>query len=447
MHQIIFWKGVEALSVVNVLELDDGIRLTVIPDEKFKTIGISYCFHLELDHDYSYNALLPAVLKSGCEGLVTMQDINGYLDKQYGALFNAGVQKKGDCQIVRFSLDVVNEKYIDNEEAILAQGFHFINRLLVKPILVDGVFREEVVERERVNMINRINGIQNEKGLYSMERCIREMCGKERFSRLVYGSIDDLKELNPKRLVECYHKMVRNSPLDIIVIGDVDPEKIQKLIEVSLRLERRNVRKLKSEPFLKLRTRLKEVHEYMSGLAQGNLVVGCRTNIGFNDEDFPALLVYSSILGGGPYSRLFRSLRERENLAYHVNAGLEKHYGLLMIQAGIEPGSFSRAKLIVKQEMELLAKGKIDAPTYDQAMRDLVTHYRGVMDEPDQLADYYLSQSVSNSRVIIDEELERIMKVKPEDVRQVSRKIKLDTVYYLSSDRKGGNEWKRGNVH
>ena len=419
---------------VNVQELDDGIRLTVISDEKFKTVGISYCFHLELDDDYSYNALLPAVLKSGCEGLASMQEIDGHLDRQYGALFNTGIQKKGESQIARFSLDLVNSKYIDNEEATLAQGFHFLNRLLSKPVLVDGVFREEVVERERTNMIGRINSMLNDRSLYSMERCIREMCGRERFSRLAYGSIDDLKSLDPERLTECYYKMIGSSPLDIIVIGDVVPEKIRQLVEVSLHLERKSVRKLKYGPFLKMRTRMREVHERMPGLAQGNLVIGCRTNTAYSDDDFPALMVYSSILGGGAYSMLFNSLREREGLAYYVNAGLEKHYGLLMIQAGIEPGSFTAAKLLVKQEMELLSKGKMDASVYVQAMKDLAAYYKGIMDDQDQLADYYLNNSAANSRVALEEDMERISRVKPEDVRQIGRKIKMDTVYYLSSE-------------
>ena len=77
-------------------ELGTGIDLHVIPDSKFKTVFISYCFHRDLNDDYTYNALLPEVLKRGCEGFETLRKIESYLENQYGALLDVGVQKKGE---------------------------------------------------------------------------------------------------------------------------------------------------------------------------------------------------------------------------------------------------------------------------------------------------------------------------------------------------------------
>ena len=64
-------------------QLDEGIRLTVIPSEKFKTVTISYCFHRDLDENYTYQALIPAVLQRGCEGLEDYKKIQKHLEEQY----------------------------------------------------------------------------------------------------------------------------------------------------------------------------------------------------------------------------------------------------------------------------------------------------------------------------------------------------------------------------
>ena len=92
---------------VEKIDIKKGIRLFVLPTGKFKTVTISFCFHRDLDNDYTYNALIPAVLRRGCEGFTTLKDIQRHLESLYGALFDVGVQKKGERQILRFSMEVV----------------------------------------------------------------------------------------------------------------------------------------------------------------------------------------------------------------------------------------------------------------------------------------------------------------------------------------------------
>ena len=79
-----------------IKNLNKNINLYVIPDKKFKTVYISYCFHRDLDEDYTYNALVPAILKRGSEGYENQKEIGIYLEEQYGALFDVGVQKRGE---------------------------------------------------------------------------------------------------------------------------------------------------------------------------------------------------------------------------------------------------------------------------------------------------------------------------------------------------------------
>src|SRR5690606_40248489 len=71
--------------------------------------------------------LIPAVLRRGCEGFTTLKDIQRHLESLYGAQFSVGVQKKGERQILRFSMEVVNDEYVA-EQGLLAQSLYFLDR-------------------------------------------------------------------------------------------------------------------------------------------------------------------------------------------------------------------------------------------------------------------------------------------------------------------------------
>ena len=53
--------------------------------------------------------------------------------------------------------------------------------------------------------------------------------------------------------------------------------------------------------------------------------MGYRSNIDYLDEgEYYTLVVGSNILGGGPDSKLFINVREKESLCYYVYSSVEK---------------------------------------------------------------------------------------------------------------------------
>lgn len=411
-------------------ELGSGINLHVIPDTKFKTVFISYCFHRDLNDDYSYNALLPAVLKRGCEGFENIRKIETHLEGQYGAIFDVGVQKKGENQILRFSMDLVNEAYL-SENGILAQAFYFMNRIITKPVVENSLFKQEYVEQEAENLKNRIASLINDKMSYSIERCIQEMCKGEKYSRYVFGSIEDLEELDSKRLFEVYESTIKYSPLDIFVTGDVDSEKIHTLISNSLDIDRGHIKAIPETVIKKVGVKEKEVIEEMD-VVQAKLNIGFRTNTRFTEKEYYPLLVYSSILGGGPHSKLFINVREKASLAYYAFAQLDKHKGLMIIGAGIEKEKYNLAKDIILQQLSDMSRGNISEEELTASKKSIITSLRGAKDQQSQLVDYYLSNVVGNSNVTLDELINEINEVTVDQVVDISERIKLDTIYLLS---------------
>jgi len=425
------------------MDIDKGVKLWVLPTKKFKTVTISFCFHRDLDEDYTYNALIPAVLKRGCEGFETLKDIERHLESLYGALFDVGVQKKGERQILRFSMEVVNDDYLA-EQGILAQAFYFLNRVINRPVLEGGGFKKSYVAQEKENMKNRIKSLVNDKIQYSLERCAQEMCKGEKYSRYVFGDVKELESMDDAKLYKVYLDVVQTSPLDVFVVGDVDPAKVRLLLERSFSVERKQVKAIPKTTYKKLQVAPKTVTEEMD-VNQGKLTMGFRTNISAADKEYFPLLVYSSILGGGPHSKLFINVREKASLAYYAFARLEKFKGLMFVGAGIDVDKYQQTVDIIMEQLNAMARGQITQQEFEGAINALVTSLKGSMDQPSQLIDYYLGNSVMDSDVTLEELIEKIKGVTMDQVVEVSNKVKLDTIYFLRNRKRGYVVHEKGN--
>jgi predicted Zn-dependent peptidase len=348
------------------------------------------------------------------------------------AFYLLGVQKRGERQILRFTMDLVNEDFV-GKDGLLAQALYFLNRIITKPVLEGSMFKSDYVNQERENLKNRILAMINDKMQYSMERCIQEMCRGEKYARYVLGSIDDLASLDPEKLFDVYKDIIKTSPLDIFIVGDVDAEKVATLVNNSLDLERSQIKLIPETMIKKIGLKRREVVERMD-VSQAKLNIGFRTNVSVNQDEYFPLVLYSGILGGGPHSKLFINVREKSSLAYYAFARLEKHKGLMLIGSGIDPKNYEQTLDIIMEQVEDIKHGRISDTEFTASVNAITTSLRAAKDDQGQLVDYYLGNAVTEARYTLEDFISEIQKVKPEDVVDVSRKVKVDTVYLLSPE-------------
>jgi predicted Zn-dependent peptidase len=420
-------------------KLDNGIDLHVISTKKFKTIHFNIFFHRALNKDTAtLNALLPRVMKRGCQGFRDTIQIERFLEDIYGAGFGADVLKKGERQIIGFRLDIVHPKYT-GDDALIDKGLSFLNDIISKPLTIGEGFNQDYVEQEKQNLKDLIEGLINDKAQYAVERCIQEMCKGEPFATYVYGSTDALPGINVNNLYEYYKDVVASSPIDIFILGDVEPDAIRDKAEAIFNWSRGAVKRIPKEIIKKAVTEPKEVVERMDVL-QGKLSLGLRTNTAPDDTAYPILMLYASILGGGPHSKLFLNVREKASLAYYAYARLEKYKGLMIISSGIEIENYKKALDIMLEQLDEMKRGIISSQELDFSKKALITSLRSIMDSPQQLTDYYLSNAILKKHSTIDQLIESINAAEMNQVVEIAQRINLDTIYFLANKGMKGAE-------
>ena len=416
---------------LKTLEIGKNVKLTLIPESKFKTNLISVYIQRKLDrNEVTKNALLPGILKSGCNKYKTLGQLTDREEELYGSYLHAGASKRGESQVLGFSILSVNEKYLD--EKILGQCIEFLNEIINNPLVIEGGFNEEYLNIEKEILKDSIMSIINDKGNYAMKRTNEIMFEGEPYSINGKGYIEDLDTIDRVGLYEHYKEVLKTSPIEIMIEGEFEETEVVELIKEKFQFDRGNIIDIPKEEYYKEVDKVKEVKETMD-IAQGKLVMGYRCNVDYLDEEkYYSLLLGSRILGGGADSKLFINVREKESLCYTIYSTIQKSKSTMMVCSGIEAQNYEKTVNLVKEQVQKLKDGDITESEISNAKTAFINSLNSLNDEIGRISDFYFSQSISKNKSDLDQIKNMINKSTKEDIVEAVKNIELDTIYFLS---------------
>ena len=419
---------------LKTLEIGKNVKLTLIPESKFKTNLISVYIQRKLDrNEVTKNALLPGILKSGCNKYKTLGQLTDREEELYGSYLHAGASKRGESQVLGFSILSVNEKYLD--EKILGQCIEFLNEIINNPLVIDGGFNEEYLNIEKEILKDSIMSIINDKGNYAMKRTNEIMFEGEPYSINGKGYIEDLDTIDRVSLYEHYKEVLKTSPIEIMIEGEFEESEVVELIKEKFQFDRGNIIDIPKEEYYKEVDKVKEVKETMD-IAQGKLVMGYRCNVDYLDEEkYYSLLLGSRILGGGADSKLFINVREKESLCYTIYSTIQKSKSTMMVCSGIEAQNYEKTVNLVKEQVQKLKDGDITESEISNAKIAFINSLNSLNDEIGRISDFYFSQSISKNKSDLDQIKNMINKSTKEDIVEAVKNIELDTIYFLSNNK------------
>jgi predicted Zn-dependent peptidase len=423
-------------------QLGEGINLYLVREPKFKTVSMSIVMYRPLDENSTGNALIPHILKRGCEDLRDTRAIQRFLGQRYGASLNVDVLKKGDMQLIFLGSSVISNKYTIKGEGVVSDILKFLAGLVERPLIEQDRFRDEYFVQERDNLERLINSRINDKIQYSIDRCYEETTKGQPFSRYRYGDAGDLSRLTAEGLAGYYRTVLAEAPMDIFVVGDVDIADIRDFLDSPPALGERKVKCPEGTVSPQWDGAPREVVERMD-VNQGKLTIGYTTGIDYTHNQYVPLLVYASILGGGPHSKLFNNVREKASLAYYTFARLEKLKGLMVIGAGIEISDYQKTVAIIEEQLRHMRNGNISDSELIAAKMALTNGLHSMKDSQMQITDFLINRIVSGHNMTPDDLIERINEVTKDDVVAVADGIKHAVTYFLTGDGKAGKEEAR----
>lgn len=416
------------------INLGKGINLTLIPEEKFKSNLVSIYIQRILDRDeVTMNALLPSIIKSGSEKYPSAREMSYHQDDLYGVSIGADSSKRGESQVITFKIISTDEEYLD--EKIFKKVVKYLDEVVNHPLVIDGGFKEEYVAIEKENLKNRIESIINDKGRYAVERAREEMFKNEKYGISDLGYLADIDKIAAKGLYEHYVNIMKTSPIDIVVEGNFDEDEIVEIISNGFDFHRENIIEIPRADFIKKVDEIKVIKEEMD-ITQGKLVMGYRCNVDYKDEfKYYSLFVGSNVLGGGPHSKLFVNVREKESLCYYIYSSLEKYKTSMFISSGIESENYDKTVELIGEQLKSLKEGKISDEELLNSKSAIISSLKTIKDSLGGSSDFYFSQSMGGTNTTVEKIIEMIEKVTVSDIVEAFKNIELDTIYFLSNNK------------
>jgi predicted Zn-dependent peptidase len=296
---------------------------------------------------------------------------------------------------------------------------------LLSDMVVSSTLPTAEVETERDVIWEEIAMNDDDPDDTAHDAFAQALFGDAPIGRPIIGTVDSIGALTRRQIRGYYHRRYRADRLVISVAGCVDHALVVRLVRAGFR----EVRGLsEADPYGSRRPnrppRLPETSTRLVSrpTEQACFVLGV-PGVPHRDPRRYAMSVLSTVLGGGPSSRLFQEVRERRGLAYSVYALTSSfaETGYFAAGGGSLPDKVGPVLELVNEQFDSLLSNGITAEELARAQGQLRgTFVLGLEDTFSRMVRLARSQLIDGELPSVDEVLRRIDAVTLDDVTAVS---------------------------
>lgn len=416
------------------IELKKGVRLTVLPTKKYKTIRIFVRFTAPLNvAQTEKRTLLTSLLETTSLAYPTQTAFSSKLAELYGASFGMNVNKRGNLHQINAAMSLVNGKYVA-DPTLFSEAAAFLEQVLFHPNTQGDAFDEKNFTIEKNNLISYMKSVAEDKqALASLALQELYFANDAHQKYPSFGRPEDLIDVTAAELYQTYQAMLTEDQIDIFVIGDVEEAVIQTIFAQLPFTDRadKETDVFYQQPVENV-IREKIVRE---PITQAKLNLAYQTGVYYDQEDRIALMVFNGLFGGFPHSKLFMNVREKASLAYYASSAIDTFRGYLSVQTGIDGKNRDQAFQLIEAQLQSLQQGEVTAEELAQTKAMLKNQYLLSLDNPQALIETaYLNQWVPGSEMTEDTFMQRLEHVSIADVKRLAQQVHLQAMFFLDKE-------------
>ena len=411
-------------------------NLHIIKTKKFKTVTVQINFKNKLSkEEITYRNLLISVLCEASKKYPSKRALTIATEDLYELSYQSTNYISGKYNVICFDITFLNDEY--TEEGNLESAIDFICEIIFNPLIETShsatKFSKKIFDLAYKSLEENIKAIRENPAIYSKMRLLEEMAPNSIHSYRSCGTLEDLEKITPAKLYEYYQEMLKKDILDIFVIGNVSEAKVRKIISDKIKI--RTIKKKSESHFVSMKKRrlLKKTVVDKKNISQSQLAIGFKMDKTTLFEKRYVLSVLSYIFGGGPDSKLFKDVREKNSLCYTISSvGLPLNNGLI-VTSGIDKTNFKKVVFLVKKNLKSIKQGNFSKEDIMKAKVTYVNSIKELEDNPQNILSMYTGIEYLGSDNI-DNRIKKINKVNKKDVMRLASKLHLDTIYLLEGE-------------
>ncbi|MGX9133725.1 EF-P 5-aminopentanol modification-associated protein YfmF [Rummeliibacillus sp. JY-2-4R] len=412
------------------IEIAKDVHIHTRVTDQFKTVNFSLKFRRPLkEEEAAQRTVLSNVLQHSNAKFPSTASMRMYLDDLYGTVLYLDTSKKGNEHVVLLNVETVNDQYLQHGD-VLGKVLELMHTVLFEPNYENGVFKENIVTREKEMVKERIQSIFDDKSRYAQNRLTKILAPNHPASISANGTIPAVEVITPQSLKDTYQHMIEEDVIDIYVVGDIDEDKMIEELKKALPFgDRKLVFENQSMPKIEpTDSYVKETQE----MKQGKLHIGFTTPVFFKDADFPKMQIFNGIFGGYPHAKLFMNVREKESMAYYCSSSYSAQYGLVYVMSGIDAENEKKATQLIDEQLKAMQNGEITDLEITQTKAMLQNQLKEALDSARGQIEIFDQYKDLDEEFSVEAWQAKWQAVTKQDVVDMAKQLHKETVYFLS---------------
>lgn len=404
-------------------------NLHIINTKKFKTVNIRINFKTKaIKEDLTKRNLLSDLLLRSSKNYPSEKEMAIACEDLYDLNYSSNCTISGNYSILSFNATFLNERY--TEEGMNQKAISFFLDMIMNPNVTNRIFDINTFKIAKKNIHDILISEKDNPGRYSMHELMQAIDSNSPISYISEGYLEDLDKINESNLYDYYENVLKSNLIDIFIVGDVNKDQIKDFFASHFTIN--TFKKTKEKHIIehkKLPKRAK-TKKVAADFTQSQLLLGYKLDKMTDFERNYISTLYSFILGGGPDSKLFQTVREKNSLCYSVNSIIFKTFNLLIIRAGIDKGDFKKAVSLIRKEVINMSKNKITDEELAKAKTTYINSCKEILDSPSSIIGVYTAKEYLNMD-LLEDRIKNIEKVTKDMIVAFSKKMYLDTIFLL----------------
>lgn len=301
---------------------------------------------------------------------------------------------------------------------------------LLSDILLNSTYKPSDIEKERQVILEEIKYVEDNPTDYIYDLLYKCVWSEHPLGRPILGNVESIKKIGRDAVIAHLDKHYLPRNMVIAAAGNIDEDKLRKMLERSFgNLKRNGPSQRQTPPEIKKNLIIKERE-----LEQIHFCLGTKGLKSADDNRYNGYIL-NTILGGSMSSRLFQKIREDYGLAYSIHSFISPYAdtGLLGIYAGTSPAFFNKVLKMSLEELKILRNVKVSdneiKRSKDQLKGNLILSLESSTSRMNQLAkqEIYFGRYFS-----MDEIIAEIEKVRGDNIQSLAKKLLEDSFFNLA---------------
>ena len=408
----------------------NSFNIYTIKTDRFKTSHLEVIFKNVLKKEeigtYSF---LADMLSEGCKKYPRKKDLITRFEELYKIVIYASTMRVGNVIDLHVSLDFINPEYIE-DEGYIEDVIKTLFEVTLNPNVCNDEFDLKTFNIVKERLRREINSLKENPVKQSIKEAIKTMDSNSPTSYEILGTIEELENITPAKLYDAYKSLRKNFKVDVFLIGNLDMDNVASLIKKYFKN-----RYIVSDNFEVMvdnkETKKVKVKAMKSDNIQTNLVMLFNLKNLSELEKNITLNCFNYLYGsGGLTSKLYKSIREENSLCYAINSMYLKYDKLLMVQISLDNCNVKKAISLVKKELKSMQNGNFSEEEVRDAINNMVISLDMSLDNNIAILNNYVF-NIYDKLPSIEERKEYFKKLTKEDIVNVSKKVKLNTIFTL----------------